>query len=112
MEIYRRLNTIAQEIEDRERAILIEPNNPLKQYQLGLVYAKYGKIDKAISAFRAALALDANAHYALNALARLYILQGGQVAGCYHTRRKSVSSHTITTIYADTRFGLFSSRQA
>ncbi len=76
MEIYRRLNTIAQEIEDRERAILIEPNNPLKQYQLGLVYAKYGKIDKAISAFRAALALDANAHYALNALARLYILQG------------------------------------
>lgn len=76
MEIYRRLNTIAQEIEDRERAILIEPNNPLKQYQLGLVYAKYGKIDKAISAFRAALALDANAYYALNALARLYILQG------------------------------------
>ena len=78
MEIYRRLNAIAQEIEDRERAILIEPNNPLKQYQLGLVYAKYGKIDKAISAFQAALELDANAHYALNALARLYILQGGQ----------------------------------
>lgn len=78
MEIYRRLNAIAQEIEDRERAILIEPNNPLKQYQLGLVYAKYGKIDKAISAFQAALELDANAHYALNALARLYILQGGR----------------------------------
>lgn len=78
MEIYRRLNAIAQEIEDRERAILIEPNNPLKQYQLGLVYAKYGKIDKAISAFQAAVDLDANAHYALNALARLYILQGGR----------------------------------
>ncbi len=75
MEIYRRLNAIAEEIEDRERAILIEPNNPLKQYQLGLVYAKYGKIDKAISAFQVALELDANAHYALNALARLYILQ-------------------------------------
>ena len=76
MEIYRRLNAVAQEIDDRERAILIEPNNPLKQYQLGLVYAKYGKIDKAISAFQAALELDANAHYALNALARLYMLQG------------------------------------
>lgn len=78
METYRRLNAIAQEIEDRERAILIEPSNPLKQYQLGLVYAKYGKFPKAISAFQAALALDANAHYALNALARLYILQGGR----------------------------------
>ena len=75
MEIYRRLNAIADEIDDRERAILIEPNNPLKQYQLGLVYAKYGKIDKAISAFQASVNLDANAHYALNALARLYILQ-------------------------------------
>ena len=79
MEIYRRLNSIAEEIEDRERAILIEPNNPLKQYQLGLVYAKYGKIDKAISAFQAALKLDANAHYALNGLARLYILQSVQL---------------------------------
>ena len=76
MEIYRSLNAIAQEIEDRERAILIEPNNPLKHYQLGLVYAKYGKIDEAISAFQGALDVDANAHYALNALARLYILQG------------------------------------
>ena len=79
MEVYRRLNAIADEIEDRERAILIEPNNPLKQYQLGIVYAKYGKIDKAISAFQAALALDANAHYALNGLARLYILQSVQL---------------------------------
>ena len=76
MEIYRRLNAIAQEIDDRERATLIEPNNPLKQYQLGLVYAKYGKIDDGISAFQAALELDANAHYAMNALARLYMLQG------------------------------------
>ena len=76
MEIYRRLNAIAQEIEDRENAILIEPNNPLKHYRLGLVYAKYGKIDEAISAFQGALGVDANAHYALNALARLYILQG------------------------------------
>lgn len=76
MEIYRRLNAIAQEIEDRERAILIEPNNPLKHYRLGLVYAKYGKIDEAISAFQAALDVDTNAHYALNALARLYILRG------------------------------------
>jgi tetratricopeptide (TPR) repeat protein len=79
MEIYRRLNSIAEEIEDRERAILIEPNNPLKQYQLGLVYAKYRKIDKAISAFQAALELDPNAHYALNGLARLYILQSVQL---------------------------------
>ena len=79
MEIYRRLNAIAQEIDDRERAILIEPNNPLKQYQLGLVYAKYGKIPKAISAFQASVNLDANAHYALNALARLYMLQGVQL---------------------------------
>ena len=78
MEIYRRLNAIAQEIDDRERAILIEPNNPLKHYRLGLVYAKYGKFPKAISAFQAALELDAKAHYALNALARLYILQGIQ----------------------------------
>ena len=79
MEIHRRLNAVAQEIDDRERAILIEPNNPLKQYQLGLVYAKYGKIDKAISAFQASVNLDANAHYALNALARLYILQNVQL---------------------------------
>jgi len=79
MEIYRRLNAIAQEIDDRERAILIEPNNPLKHYRLGLVYAKYGKFPKAISAFQAALAIDAKAHYALNALARLYILQGGEL---------------------------------
>ena len=79
MEIYRQLNAIAQEIDDRERATLMEPSNPLKQYQLGLVYAKYGKIDKAISAFQAALGLDANAHYALNGLARLYILQSIQL---------------------------------
>ena len=79
MEVYRRLNAIAEEIEDRERAILIEPNNPLKQYQLGIVYTKYGKIDKAISAFQAVLVLDANAHYALNGLARLYILQNVQL---------------------------------
>ena len=79
MEIYRRLNAIAQEIEDRERAILIEPNNPLKHYQLGLVYAKYGKIDEAISAFQGALDVDTNAHYALNALARLYVLRGVQL---------------------------------
>ena len=78
MEIYRRLNAIAEEIDDRERATLIEPNNPLKQYQLGLVYAKYGKIDEAISALQAAIDLDANAHYALNGLARLYTLQGVQ----------------------------------
>ena len=30
MEIYRSLNAIAQEIDTRERAILIEPSNPLK----------------------------------------------------------------------------------
>lgn len=90
MEIYRRLNAIAQEIEDRERAILIEPNNPLKQYQLGLVYAKYGKLDKAISAFQAAVALDANAHYALNALARLYILQSVQLQDAITHAEKAV----------------------
>ena len=79
MEIYRQLNTIAQEIDDRERATLTEPSNPLKQYQLGLVYAKHGKIDAAIKAFQAAVKLDGTAHYALNALARLYILQGIQL---------------------------------
>ena len=79
MEIYRRLNAIAQEIDDRERAILIEPSNPLKQHQLGLVYAKHGKIDEAITAFEAAVKLDGNAHYALNALARLYTLRGVQL---------------------------------
>ena len=79
MEIYHRLNAIAEEINDRERATLMEPNNPLKQYRLGLVYAKYGKILEAISAFQASLKLDANAHYALNALARLYTLQGVQL---------------------------------
>ena len=79
MEHYRHLNAIAQEIDDRERATRIEPSNPLKQHQLGLVYAKYGKIDKAIEAFQAALKLDENAHYALNALARLYILQDVQL---------------------------------
>ncbi len=76
MEVYRRLNAVAQEIDDRERAILLEPSNPLKQHQLGLVYAKHGKIDEAIEAFQAAVKLDGNAHYALNALARLYILRG------------------------------------
>lgn len=76
MEVYRRLNAIAQEIDNRERAILLEPSNPLKQHQLGLVYAKHGKIDEAIEAFQAAVKLDGNAHYALNALARLYILRG------------------------------------
>ena len=79
MEIYRRLNAVAEEIDDRERAILLEPSNPLKQHQLGLVYAKHGKIDKAIEAFQAAVKLDGNAHYALNALARLYILQATQL---------------------------------
>ena len=79
MEIYRSLNAIAQEIDTRERATLVEPGNPLKQHQLGLVYAKHGKIDKAISAFQAALKLDSNAHYALNALARLYTLQGDRL---------------------------------
>lgn len=75
MEAYHRLNEIAQEIDTRERATLMEPSNPIQQYRLGLVYAKYGKIAKAISAFQAALELDADAHYALNGLARLYILQ-------------------------------------
>ena len=79
MENYRHLNAIAQEIDDRERAILAEPNNPLKHYRLGLVYAKHRKIPKAISAFQATLDVDTNAHYALNALARLYILQGVQL---------------------------------
>ena len=45
MDAYHRLNEIAQEIDARERATLMEPNNPLQQYRLGLVYAKYGKID-------------------------------------------------------------------
>ena len=75
METYHRLNEIAQEIDTRERATLMEPSNPIQQHRLGLVYAKYGKIAKAISAFQAALELDADAHYALNGLARLYILQ-------------------------------------
>ena len=76
MDIYRQLNAIAQEIDTRERAILIEPSNPLKHYQLGRVYVKYGKTDKAIEAFQGALKLDADAHYALNGLARLYTLKG------------------------------------
>ena len=75
MDAYHRLNEIAQEIDTRERATLMEPSNPLQQYRLGLAYAKYGKINKAISAFQATLKLDDNAHYALNGLARLYILQ-------------------------------------
>ena len=106
MEIYRRLNAIAEEIEDRERAILIEPNNPLKQYQLGLVYAKYGKIDKAISAFQAAVVLDANAHYALNALARLYTLQGVQLENAityaekaFHLTRAPQYMQTLALAY-------------
>ena len=79
MEAYHRLNEIAQEIDTRERATLMEPSNPIQQYRLGLVYAKYGKITEAISAFQAALELDVNAHYALNGLARLYILQKMQI---------------------------------
>ena len=79
MEIYRRLTAIAQEIDTRERATLVEPSNPIKQHQLGLAYTKYGKTAKAITAFQAALKLDGSAHYALNALARLYILQGIQL---------------------------------
>ncbi|MCG9131074.1 tetratricopeptide repeat protein [Candidatus Poribacteria bacterium] len=79
MEAYRRLNEIAQEIDTRERATLMEPNNPQQQFRLGLVYAKYGKIDKAISAFKTVLELDSNAHYALNGLARLYVLQNTQL---------------------------------
>ncbi|MDE0683462.1 MAG: tetratricopeptide repeat protein [Candidatus Poribacteria bacterium] len=75
MDAYHRLNEIAQEIDTRERATLMEPSNPVQQYRLGLVYAKYGKMTEAISAFQAALKLDGNAHYALNGLARLYILQ-------------------------------------
>ena len=54
METYRRLNAIAQEIDTRERAALNEPNNPQKQYQLGITYEKYGKVDKAIAAYQAA----------------------------------------------------------
>ena len=79
MDAYHRLNEIAQEIDTRERATLMEPSNPIQQYRLGLVYAKYGKITEAISAFQATLELDGNAHYALNALARLYILQKAQL---------------------------------
>ena len=79
MDAYHRLNEIAQEIDTRERATLMEPSNPIQQYRLGLVYAKYGKMTEAISALRATLALDGNAHYALNALARLYILQKAQL---------------------------------
>jgi tetratricopeptide (TPR) repeat protein len=89
MEIYRRLNAIAQEIDTRERAILIEPSNPLKQHQLGLVYAKYGKTDEAIEAFQAALKLDGNAHYALNALARLYTSQGVRLQDAIASAKKA-----------------------
>ncbi len=79
MGVYRRLTEIAEEIDTRERATLVEPSNPLKQHQLGLVYAKHGKLDKAIEAFQAAVRLDGDAHYALNALARLYTLRGEQL---------------------------------
>ena len=79
MEAYRRLSEIAQEIDTRERATLMEPSSVTQQYRLGLVYAKYGKIDEAIEALQAALALDGDAHYALNSLARLYVLQNIQL---------------------------------
>lgn len=75
MAAYRRLSKIAEEIDTRERATLMEPSNAMQQYRLGLVYAKYRKIDEAIEAFQVALKLNDTAHYALNGLARLYILQ-------------------------------------
>lgn len=91
MEAYRRLNEIAQEIDTRERATLMEPSNPQQQFRLGLVYAKYGKIDKAVSAFKTTLELDNNAHYALNGLARLYILQNVQLQDAVGHAKKAFS---------------------
>ena len=91
MEAYRRLNEIAQEIDTRERATLMEPSNPQQQFRLGLVYAKYGKIDKAVSAFKATLELDGNAHYALNGLARLYILRNVQLQDAVGYAEKAFS---------------------
>lgn len=80
MDVYRQLKAIATEIEDRERAITIEPNNPAVHYRLGKIYEKYNKIDLALSAYQSAVAVGnhySEAHYALG---RIYFQSGRLVA--------------------------------
>ena len=80
MDVYRQLKAIATEIEDRERAITIEPNNPAVHYRLGKIYEKYNKMDLALSAYQSAVAVGnhySEAHYALG---RIYFQSGQLIA--------------------------------
>ena len=53
MEVYRRLNEIAQEIDTRERATLMEPSSAMQQYRLGLVLCEIReKLPKRFRHFR------------------------------------------------------------
>ena len=69
-------NAIKTDIEDRERAASIAPNNLAKRLKLAKTYEKYDKLDLATSAYQSVVRLNprhADAHYALG---RLHFLQG------------------------------------
>ena len=66
---------------ERTRAVVtLEPRNPTRYFQLGMLYAANQQLDQAVGAYRAALTLDpqyANARYML---AQVYTVQGDTAA--------------------------------
>jgi len=96
MDTYRQLKAVATEIEDRERAITIEPNNPAVHYRLGKIYEKYDKIDLAISAYRSAVTVGSHYSEAHYALGRIYF-QRGQLSIAEQAYQKSLKHAPNTT---------------
>jgi tetratricopeptide (TPR) repeat protein len=63
-------------IETTQAIISLEPNNPARYYQLGVLYSSAENIDSAIVAFSRAVALDTNYANARYFLALAYIQKG------------------------------------
>lgn len=67
---------VADAISVTEQVVTLEPNNPTRYYQLGILYAANQQFDRAISAYQAAIARDPNYANARYMLALVYAQQG------------------------------------
>jgi tetratricopeptide (TPR) repeat protein len=69
---------VEQAIETTQSIVRLEPNNPTRYFQLGVLFSSQGNVDAAESLYRQALAIDpsyANARYLL----ALLLVQKGSV---------------------------------